>query len=172
MGQLFTSTSRSSPEKTKSQFASAFRITDGVFSWSAIPRMRPVRTRSTYEAGRCSRASWTSIPTRHCCLRWSIRSPAVDGRPAVYPTGARHVALARPGRADQQGTDALRCGQSHHLLFAEYDSYLNNLSIKAAVLRMAYNGADIGQAEAITVPQAILLYTGRARALRLWIAWL
>ena len=38
-------------------------------------------------------------------------------------------------------------------------------SIKAAVLREAYNGADIGQAEAVTVPQAILLYTGRARML-------
>jgi predicted amidohydrolase YtcJ len=37
------------------------------------------------------------------------------------------------------------------------------VSIKAAVLRRAYNGADIGQAEAITVPQALLLYTGRAR---------
>ena len=36
------------------------------------------------------------------------------------------------------------------------------VSIKAAVLRRAYNGADIGQAEAVTVPQAILLYTGRA----------
>jgi predicted amidohydrolase YtcJ len=38
-------------------------------------------------------------------------------------------------------------------------------SIKAAVLRKAYNGGDIGQAEAITVPQAILLYTARARKL-------
>jgi predicted amidohydrolase YtcJ len=38
-------------------------------------------------------------------------------------------------------------------------------SIKAAVVRKAYNGANIGQAEAITVPQAILLYTGRARTL-------
>ncbi len=37
------------------------------------------------------------------------------------------------------------------------------VSIKAAVLRQAYNGADIGRAEAITVPQALLLYTGRAR---------
>ncbi|MEP6561376.1 MAG: amidohydrolase family protein [Nakamurella sp.] len=37
------------------------------------------------------------------------------------------------------------------------------VSIKAAVLRRAYNGADMGQAEAITVPQALLLYTGRAR---------
>jgi len=36
------------------------------------------------------------------------------------------------------------------------------ISIKAAVLRRAYNGADMGQAEAITVPQALLLYTGRA----------
>ncbi len=36
------------------------------------------------------------------------------------------------------------------------------VSIKAAVLRRAYNGADIGQAEAVTVPQALLLYTGRA----------
>ena len=36
------------------------------------------------------------------------------------------------------------------------------VSIKAAVLRRAYNGADMGQAEAITVPQALLLYTGRA----------
>ncbi|HWD46744.1 MAG TPA: amidohydrolase family protein, partial [Actinomycetota bacterium] len=39
------------------------------------------------------------------------------------------------------------------------------VSIKAAVLREAYNGADIVQAEAVTVPQAILLYTGRARLL-------
>ena len=37
------------------------------------------------------------------------------------------------------------------------------VSIKAAVSRRAYNGADIGQPEAITVPQALLLYTGRAR---------
>jgi predicted amidohydrolase YtcJ len=37
------------------------------------------------------------------------------------------------------------------------------VSVKAAVLRRAYNGADIGQAEAVTLPQALLLYTGRAR---------
>ncbi|MBK1789160.1 amidohydrolase [Prauserella cavernicola] len=37
------------------------------------------------------------------------------------------------------------------------------VSVKAAVARRAYNGADIGQAEAITVPQALSLYTGRAR---------
>ena len=37
------------------------------------------------------------------------------------------------------------------------------VSIKAAVVRKAYNGDDIGQAEAVTVPQALLLYTGRAR---------
>ncbi len=37
------------------------------------------------------------------------------------------------------------------------------VSIKAAVLRRAYNGADMGQPEALTVPQALLLYTGRAR---------
>jgi predicted amidohydrolase YtcJ len=36
------------------------------------------------------------------------------------------------------------------------------VSIKAAVLRRAYNSADMGQAEAVTVPQALLLYTGRA----------
>jgi len=37
------------------------------------------------------------------------------------------------------------------------------VSIKAAVLRRAYDGADIGQAEAVTVTEALLLYTGRAR---------
>ena len=37
------------------------------------------------------------------------------------------------------------------------------VSIKAAVVRKAYNGNDIGRAEAVTVPQALLLYTGRAR---------
>jgi len=37
------------------------------------------------------------------------------------------------------------------------------VSIKAAVLRRAYNGGDMGSAEAVTVPQAVLLYTGRAR---------
>ncbi len=39
------------------------------------------------------------------------------------------------------------------------------VSIQAAVLRRAYNGADIGAAEAITVPQAVLLYTARAAQL-------
>ncbi|HEY1618201.1 MAG TPA: amidohydrolase [Streptosporangiaceae bacterium] len=37
------------------------------------------------------------------------------------------------------------------------------VSVKAAVLRRAYNGADIGQHSSVTVPQALLLYTGRAR---------
>jgi predicted amidohydrolase YtcJ len=36
------------------------------------------------------------------------------------------------------------------------------VSIKAAVLREAYNGAPIVAEQAITVPQAVLLYTGRA----------
>jgi len=39
------------------------------------------------------------------------------------------------------------------------------LSVKAAVVRRAYNGADIGQESAISVPQALLLYTGRAQQL-------
>ena len=37
------------------------------------------------------------------------------------------------------------------------------VSVKAAVTRRAYTGADIGGHEATTVPQALLLYTGRAR---------
>lgn len=37
------------------------------------------------------------------------------------------------------------------------------LSVKAAVVRRAYNGADIGQGSRISVPQALMLYTGRAR---------
>lgn len=36
------------------------------------------------------------------------------------------------------------------------------VSIKAAVTRKAYNGADIVPEQAITVPQAVLLYTARA----------
>jgi len=36
------------------------------------------------------------------------------------------------------------------------------VSIKAAVTRTAYNGADIVQKQAVTVPQAVLLYTARA----------
>jgi predicted amidohydrolase YtcJ len=39
------------------------------------------------------------------------------------------------------------------------------VSVKAAVTRRAYTGADIGSHEAITVPQALLLYTGRARGI-------
>lgn len=38
------------------------------------------------------------------------------------------------------------------------------VSSKAAVLRQAHNGASFNPAEAITVAQAILLYTGRAAA--------
>jgi predicted amidohydrolase YtcJ len=37
------------------------------------------------------------------------------------------------------------------------------VSVKAAVLREAHSGADFNQAEAVTVAQALLLYTGRAR---------
>jgi predicted amidohydrolase YtcJ len=36
------------------------------------------------------------------------------------------------------------------------------VSIKAAVTRKAYNGADIVQTQAVTVPQAVLLWTARA----------
>jgi predicted amidohydrolase YtcJ len=39
------------------------------------------------------------------------------------------------------------------------------VSVQAAVCRRSHTGADIGQAEAVTVPQALLLYTGRAGAL-------
>ena len=39
------------------------------------------------------------------------------------------------------------------------------VSIRAAVLREAHTGADFNPAEAVTVPQALLLYTGRARRL-------
>lgn len=39
------------------------------------------------------------------------------------------------------------------------------VSIEAAVRRRAYTGADIGQAAAVTVPQAVLLYTARAARL-------
>lgn len=38
-------------------------------------------------------------------------------------------------------------------------------SIKAAVVRRAHTGADIGQGQAVTLPQAILLYTARAARL-------
>ncbi len=36
------------------------------------------------------------------------------------------------------------------------------VSIKAAVTRRAYNGAEIVREQAVTVPQAVLLYTARA----------
>lgn len=39
------------------------------------------------------------------------------------------------------------------------------LSIEAAVRRRAYDGVEFGPEAAISVPQAVLLYTGRARAL-------
>lgn len=39
------------------------------------------------------------------------------------------------------------------------------ISIQAAVRRQAYNGAEFVPEEAITVPEAMLLYTGRARLL-------
>lgn len=38
-------------------------------------------------------------------------------------------------------------------------------SVAAAVRRLAHDGTDIGRPEAVTVPQALLLYTGRARTL-------
>jgi len=39
------------------------------------------------------------------------------------------------------------------------------LSVRAAVLREAHDGADFNRAEAVSVAQALLLYTGRARLL-------
>lgn len=38
------------------------------------------------------------------------------------------------------------------------------VSVKAAVTRRAWNGADLGAEQALTVPQALLLYTSRAAA--------
>lgn len=37
-------------------------------------------------------------------------------------------------------------------------------SVRAAVTRRAYDGSDLGQGQAVTVAQALLLYTGRAAA--------
>jgi predicted amidohydrolase YtcJ len=39
------------------------------------------------------------------------------------------------------------------------------MSIQAAVTRRAYNGAEIGPGQAVTLGQALMLYTGRARLL-------
>jgi predicted amidohydrolase YtcJ len=39
------------------------------------------------------------------------------------------------------------------------------VSVQAAVRRLAHDESDIGQDEAVTLPQALLLYTGRARQL-------
>ena len=39
------------------------------------------------------------------------------------------------------------------------------VSVQAAVTRRAYTGADMGAGAALTVPQAILLYTARAAGL-------
>lgn len=35
-------------------------------------------------------------------------------------------------------------------------------SVRAAVVRRAHTGDDLGQAQAVTLPQALLLYTSRA----------
>jgi predicted amidohydrolase YtcJ len=58
-----------------------------------------------------------------------------------------------PAAALSSDTPATSWSDADHVL----------LSVQAAVLREAHTGADFNPAEAVTVAQALLLYTGRAR---------
>ena len=51
----------------ETHFASAFRITDGAFSWVGDSSDVAGGTRSIFEAGRCCRDSSTCTPIRPSC---------------------------------------------------------------------------------------------------------
>ncbi len=77
---------------------------------------------------------------------------------------AQQVEIAYPIRSFYEGVPhAALSSDSPTTAWADADNVFT--SIQAAVTRRAHNGADIGQAEAVTVAQALLLYTGRARTL-------
>lgn len=74
------------------------------------------------------------------------------------------VADAYPIRSLYEEVDALALSSDcPATAWSEADDVF--VSVEAAVRRRAYTGADIGQAAAVTVPQALLLYTARAAGL-------
>ncbi|MDF3312841.1 amidohydrolase [Rhodococcus sp. T2V] len=60
----------------------------------------------------------------------------------------------------EKATHAALASDSPATSWADADNVF--ISIRAAVDRRSHNGGDLGQDQAITVPQAVLLYTGRA----------
>ncbi|TKV61594.1 amidohydrolase [Nakamurella flava] len=73
-------------------------------------------------------------------------------------------AIAYPLRSFfEQVGDAALASDVPATAWADADNVF--LSVQAAVSRRAHDGTDIGQPQAVTVPQALLLYTGRARTL-------
>ncbi|CCG03419.1 amidohydrolase [Blastococcus saxobsidens] len=85
---------------------------------------------------------------------------------AEYDSYARslspqQLAVAYPIRSFYERVPATALSSDHPATaWSEADDVF--VSIKAAVLRQAHNGASFNPAEAVTVAQAILLYTGRA----------
>ena len=74
---------------------------------------------------------------------------------------ARQFEIAYPIRSVfESGLPAALSSDRPATAWADADDVFT--SVKAAVTRRAYDGADLGQAEAVTVAQALLLYTGRA----------
>ena len=88
---------------------------------------------------------------------------------AEYDGYARNLPQARlgeayPVRALYEGLPALALSSDcPATAWAGADDVF--VSVEAAVRRRAYNGADIGQDAAVSVEQALLLYTGRAARL-------
>lgn len=74
---------------------------------------------------------------------------------------ARQFEIAYPIRSVyESGLPAALASDRPATAWADADDVFT--SVKAAVTRRAYDGTDMGQAERITVAQALLLYTGRA----------
>lgn len=77
---------------------------------------------------------------------------------------AEQFAIAYPLRSFfERVADAALASDVPATAWADADNVFT--SVQAAVTRRAHDGTDIGQAQALTVPQALLLYTGRARTL-------
>ncbi|WP_431310589.1 amidohydrolase family protein [Mobilicoccus caccae] len=75
--------------------------------------------------------------------------------------GEEQFAIAYPLRTMYENLpDVAIASDSPATAWADCDNPF--ISVMAAVCRRAYNGADINQAEAISVGQALELYTGRA----------
>jgi hypothetical protein len=149
-GKIFTG-------QGEDDFISAFQVVDGMITW--VGEAAEVPDDDGVDLGGKNGFAGLHRRTHPPALRGDD-----VGCSGLYPTTGQQHSQFRRAYALKDMYELATLGlslDSPATTWMDPDNVFT--SIKAAVVRKAYNGAGIVPDQAITVPQAVLLYTGRAR---------